>query len=187
MFDSINILASEAATQPGGDNVVKEIMTTFGVNGPLFVSQLISFLIVAFVLKKFAVGPVQQMLEQRRARIAEGEEKLKRIEQQLADSEKRTQEAIDKANEQAQRLINEAKESAAALSEKEAQKAAKEFEATLAKAKAAAKAERLEMQAGLKKEFGRLIAETTANVTGKVLTDADQKRINEEALASVEV
>jgi len=87
---------------------------------------------------------------------------------------------------QALRLISEAKESAAALSEKEAQKAAKEFEDTLEKAKAAATAERKEMQAELKKEFGRLIAETTANVTGKVLTDADQKRINEEALTSIE-
>jgi F-type H+-transporting ATPase subunit b len=186
MFNVIHILASTAPAASGEMEGFGELMTSFGVNKHLFFSQLISFLIVAFVLKKFAVGPVQQMLEQRRARIAEGEEKLKRIEQQLADSEKRTQEAIDKANEQALRLINEAKESAAALSEKEAQKAAKEFEDTLMKAKAAAKAERLEMQADLKKEFGRLIAETTANVTGKVLTDADQKRINEEALASVE-
>jgi len=42
------------------------------------------------------------------------------------------------------------------------------------------------MQTELKKEFGRLVTNTTANVTGKVLTDDDQKRINEEALASVE-
>jgi len=185
MFDSINILASEATTQQGGDNVVTEIMTTFGVNGPLFVSQLISFLIVAFVLKKFAVGPVQQMLEQRRARIAEGEEKLKRIEKQLADSEKRTQEAIDEANASAQRLINEAKESAASLSEKKAQEAIHAAQQILAKAEEAAKAERKAMTVELKQEFARLIATTTANVTGKVLTETDQKRINEEALAVV--
>ena len=42
------------------------------------------------------------------------------------------------------------------------------------------------MRAELKKEFGRLIASTTASVTGKVLNDDDKKRINEEALASVE-
>ena len=43
-----------------------------------------------------------------------------------------------------------------------------------------------ESLADLKKEFGRLVASTTAQVTGKVLTDDDQKRINEEALAKVE-
>jgi len=42
------------------------------------------------------------------------------------------------------------------------------------------------MTAELKKEFGRLVTATTATVTGKVLNDDDQKRINEEALSSVE-
>jgi F-type H+-transporting ATPase subunit b len=42
------------------------------------------------------------------------------------------------------------------------------------------------MRAELKKEFGRLVTATTAQVTGKVLTDEDQRRINEEALAKVE-
>lgn len=158
---------------------------TFGVHPALLLAQFINFVIVILVLKKFAFGPVQAMLEQRRARIAEGEEKLKRIEQQLADSEKRTQEALDEANASAQRLINEAKESAAALSEKKAQEAVASAQSILSKAEEAAKAERKAMSAELKAEFGRLVTATTANVTGKVLTDADQKRINDEALASV--
>ena len=93
---------------------------TFGVNKPFFFAQLANFIIVLIVLKKFAFTPIQNILEQRKKRIAEGEDKLKRIEQQLADSEQRTQEAIDKANADAQRLIEEAKESAASLSEKKA-------------------------------------------------------------------
>lgn len=182
-FPAILASAAQSATEQG---MVEEILTTFGVNWPLFISQVISFLIVALVLKKFAFGPVQAMLEQRRARISEGEEKLKRIETQLAESEQRTQEALDKANASAQRLIDEAKESAASLSEKKAQEAIASAQHILAKAEEAAKAERKAMTAELKSEFGRLITTTTANVTGKVLTDADQKRINEEALASVE-
>jgi len=185
MFDFVNILASSAATTAEEADVVTRIVKTFGVNTPLFTSQVISFFIVAFVLKKYAFGPVQQMLEQRRARISEGEEKLKRIEKQLADSEKRTQEAIDEANASAQRLINEAKESAASLSEKKAQEAINAAQQILAKAEEAAKAERKAMTIELKQEFGRLITSTTANVTGKLLTETDQKRINEEALAVV--
>lgn len=159
---------------------------TFGVNWPFFIAQLINFIIVIFVLKKFAFGPIQAMLEQRRKRIAEGEEKLKRIEQQLADSEKQTQEAIAKANSEAQRLIEEAKESASVLSEKKAQEAVSSAQQILAKAEEAAQAERRAMAAELKQEFGRLVAATTASVTGKVLNDDDQKRINEEVISSVE-
>ncbi|HCI92937.1 MAG TPA: ATP synthase F0 subunit B [Verrucomicrobiales bacterium] len=170
----------------GTEAAQKGFLETFGVNWPFFIAQLVNFIIVLIVLKKFAFKPIQEILEQRRSRIAEGEEKLKRIEQQLADSEERTQEAIDKANADAARLITEAKESAASLSEKKAQEAVASAQTILAKAEEAAVAERKTMQAELKKEFGRLVTSTTANVTGKVLTDDDQKRINEEALASVE-
>lgn len=162
------------------------LLETFHVSWPYFIAQLVNFIIVILVLKKFAFGPIQAMLEQRKNRIAEGEEKLKRIEQQLADSEKSTQEAIDKANADAQRLITEAQENAAVLSEKKAQEAAASAQNVLAKAQEAAKTEQTAMRAELKKEFGRLIASTTASVTGKVLNDDDKKRINEEALSSVE-
>ena len=176
-----------AASAEAGAEVAKAgFFETFGVNWPFFIAQLVNFILVIIVLKKFAFGPIQEMLEQRRKRIAEGEDKLKRIEQQLADSEQRTQEAIDKANADAQRLITEAQENASILTEKKAQEAASSAQNIIAKAQEAAKAEQGAMRAELKKEFGRLIASTTASVTGKVLNDDDKKRINEEALSSVE-
>ncbi|MBK1827908.1 F0F1 ATP synthase subunit B [Haloferula rosea] len=176
------IAASDAgaATSEGGP------LAPFGWHPWYFLAQLINFFLVIFVLKKFAFGPIQEILEQRRNRIAEGEEKLKRIERQLAESEETTAAAIAKANEDAQRLITEAKESAAALSESKAQEAVAQAQLILSKAEAAAKAERAQIASELKKEFGRLVTSTTAQVTGKVLTDDDQSRINQEALAKVE-
>ena len=162
-----------------------KILNDFGVTGPLFIAQVINLIIVLFVLKKFAFGPIQAMLEQRKNRIAEGEEKLKRIETQLAESEERTSAAIEEANATSKRLIEEAQESASALTEQKTQEAIASAQGILAKAEDAAKAERAQMQAELKSEFGRLVAATTANVTGKVLSDDDNKRINEEAVASI--
>lgn len=172
------------AAQDAG--VVETIQKTFGLNTPFFIAQVVNFLLVVFILKKFAFGPIQAMLEQRRLRIAEGEEKLKRIEKQLAESEATTAAAIAKANEDATRLIEEAKEGAAALSEQKAQEAIAQAQQILAKAEAAAQADRERISAEIKREFGRLVASATSQVTGKVLTADDQKRINEEALAKVE-
>jgi len=87
-----------AAVDAGADAAKSGLLETFRVDWPYFAAQFINFIIVILVLKKFAFGPIQAMLEQRKNRIAEGEEKLKRIEEQLADSEKATQAAIDKAN-----------------------------------------------------------------------------------------
>ncbi len=176
-------ILAQAAAEP---NAFDNIRETFGLNGPFFIAQVLNFFLVIFILKKFAFGPVQTMLEQRRARIIEGEDKLKRIETQLAESEATTTAAIAKANDEAKRLINEARDSATALSESKAQEAVAQAQQILAKAEAAAKSERQQIAAELRKEFGRLVTATTAQVTGKVLTADDQQRINQEALAKVE-
>jgi F-type H+-transporting ATPase subunit b len=178
----ITYLAAAVAEQP---EVSESVLTRF-FHLPFFIAQLLNFFLVIFILKKFAFGPIQAMLEQRRLRIAEGEEKLKRIEKQLAESEETTAAAIAKANEEAVRLINEAKDGAAAFSEQKSQEAIAQAQQILAKAEAAAKADRDRIASELKREFGRLVASTAAQVTGKVLTADDQKRINEEALAKVE-
>lgn len=167
-------------------NPASDLLEPFGVATPFFVAQIVVFVLVAILLKKFAYAPVLAMLEQRRARIAEGEENLKRIQQQLAESEQRTAEAIAKANADATRLINEAKQSASILTEQKAQEAIASAKAIITKAEQAARAEREQMVSALRKEFGRLVTTTTSQVTGKVLTAEDQRRINEEALTKVE-
>lgn len=177
----MTILAA-AATEPNPLELIKD---TFGWNGAFFAAQVVNFFLVILVLKKFAFGPIQEMLEQRRERIAAGEDKLKRIEKQLADSEETTAAAIAKANEEAIRLIAEAKQGAASFTEAKAQEAIAQAQQILVKAEAAANADRERISIELKREFGRLVASTTSQVTGKVLTDADQHRINEEALAKV--
>ena len=184
MISIFEILAAAPVVE--SESVFGEITRTFNVTWPLFISQCISFLVVAFLLKKFAFVPIQAMLEQRRARIADGENKLVLIQRQLAESEQTTAAAIAKANDEAVRMINEAKDGAAAFSEQKSQEAINQAQQILAKAEAAAKADRDRLSAELKREFGRLVAATTSQVTGKVLTLDDQKRINEDALAKVE-
>lgn len=168
------------------ENVVSELFGKFGVNWPYFIASCLNFLLVIWVLRKYAFGPIQQMLEQRRERIAEGEQKLKLIEKQLAESEATTAAAIAKASEDALRMVNEAKQGAAAFSEQKAQEAIAQAQQILSKAEAAARADRDRLSLELKREFGRLVASTTAQVAGKILTPDDQRRLNEDALAKVE-
>ena len=170
----------------GADHAKSGLFETFGVTWPFFIAQLINFILVLFVLKKYAFGPIVQLLEQRKQRIADGEAKLKEIEKQLAESEKHTTEAIAKANADAKRLIEEAKASASALTEAKAQEAVASAQAIIAKAEAAAKAERAQIAADLKREFGRLVANTAQQATVGKLNQDQLRNINDEALARVE-
>ena len=69
---------------------------------------------------------------------------------------------------------------AARVREQETQKAIASAEQIVTKAREAAAMERAQMLAELKREVGRLVVQTTATVTGKVLTAEDQRRLADE-------
>ena len=146
---------------------------------------MISFAIVAFLLRRFAYKPILAVLEDRRRKIEEGQLNAEKIRKELAEAEKRYQEIVAKANADAQRMIDEARESSAHLAERKQQEAIAAAEQILAKAKEAAALEHERQMQTLKRELGRLVVDTTAKVTGKVLTAEDQKRLQEEAARQV--
>ena len=159
----------------------KETAGTFGWNPWLFFSQVISFTIVALLLRRFAYKPILGVLEERRQRIAEGLLNAEKIKKQLAEAEQRYAEILAKANADAQRMIDEARESSAHLADRKEQEAIAAAEQIVAKAREASAIEHERTMAELKRELGRLVVDTTAKVTGKVLTAEDQRRLQEEA------
>ena len=167
-----------AAAGADGD---KNMLETFGVNGPLFFSQLIAFIIVAFLLKKFAYKPVLDMLEQRKARISEAEVNAEKIKSELAATESARDKILEEARTEANKLIDETRSAAAELREAKTQEAISSAEAIIAKAQEASSAEHDKLMAELKQEVGRLVVETTCKVTGKVLSPEDQRRLIEDA------
>src|SRR2546425_12776073 len=174
-----------AASSGGITDILRDTAETFGWNWKLFLSQVISFCIVAYLLQRFAYKPILAVLEERRRTIEEGQLNAEKIRKQLAEAEKRYQEILAKANADAQRMIDEARESAAHLSERKQREAITAGEQILAKAKEAAALEHERQMQTLKRELGRLVVDTTAKVTGKVLTNEDQKRLQEEAARQV--
>jgi F-type H+-transporting ATPase subunit b len=169
----------------GFTEMLRDTADTFGWNWQLFLSQVISFSIVAILLRKFAYKPILAILEDRRRKIEEGQLNAEKIRKELAEAEKRYQEIVGKANADAQRMIDEARESSAHLADRKQQEAIAAAEQIVAKAKEAAALEHDRQMQNLKRELGRLVIDTTAKVTGKVLTPDDQKRLQEEAARQV--
>jgi len=170
-----------AAASGGFTDVVRETAETFGWNWQLFLSQVISFCIVAFLLRRFAYKPILAVLAERRQKIEEGELNAEKIKKELAEAEKRYQEILGKANADAQRMIDEARQSSANLAERKQQEAVAAAEQIIAKAREASAIEHERQMESLKRELGRLVVETTSKVTGKVLNSEDQRRLQEEA------
>ena len=172
-----------AQADAGGQ--IEQIARTFGVDKAHLASQIISFGIVCVLLYFFAYKRVLAMLEERRQRIAEGLANAEKIKAELARTEAQRLEVLSQANTQATKLIEEARAAAARVQEQETQKAIAAAEQIIAKAREAAAADHARMLAELKREVGRLVVQTTATVTGKLLTPDDQRRLAEETAKQV--
>ena len=163
-----------------GGGQIEQIATTFGVDWAHLISQMISFSIVCALLYWLAYKPVLKMLANRRELIAQGLANSEKIEAELAKTEAQRQEVIARANVESTRLIEEARAAAAQLREQEAQKATSAAEQIIGKAREAAAQDHTRLLAELKRDVGRLVVKTTANITGKILTAEDQQRLAEE-------
>jgi F-type H+-transporting ATPase subunit b len=171
-----------AAAAPAADlGPLDQIKQQFGLNGWALLSQIISFSIVAFVLYRFAYHPILNVLEARRKTIADSLKNAEQIKTQLAEAKKTSEEIIGKASADANKMIEEARAAAKQVGERESQRAVAQAADIIQKAREAGEAEQKRLMAELKKELSRLIVDTTAKVTGKVLTAADQRKITEEA------
>jgi F-type H+-transporting ATPase subunit b len=167
------------ADQSGGGQL-EQIARTFGVDWQHLIAQIVSFCIVCFLLYRFAYRPVLAILEKRRQQIAEGLSNAENIKAELARTETRRQEKMAEVDAQATKMIEEARAAAKRVQEMETQKAIAAAEQILVKAREAAERDHDRMLADLKREVGRLVVQTTATVTGKVLTPEDQQRLTEE-------
>src|SRR5438093_12691259 len=145
-----------AASSGGITDILRDTAETFGWNWKLFLSQVISFCIVAYLLQRFAYKPILALLEERRRKIEEGQINAEKIKKELAEAEKRYQEIVAKANADGQKMIDEARESAAHLSERKQQEAITAAEQIIANAREAAALEHNSTMESMKQRLGPL-------------------------------
>lgn len=81
-----------------------EIFSTLGLEGKVFLAQLINFLIVVFILKKILYKPMQKMLNERKSKIEKG----------LQDAED-ARIALENAGEERKKILSAAKSDADVL------------------------------------------------------------------------
>jgi F-type H+-transporting ATPase subunit b len=172
LFASISSDLMETASSVG---------KTFGFSTWAFVAQVLSFSIVCAALYKYAYHPILALLEERRRKIEFSYKEAAAIKVQVADAERRASEIVVQASSGAHKIVEEAKVAAQQFQDKQMQQAKLDAEALIAKAREATQRDYDRMLAELRGEVARLVVETTAKVSGKVLTDADQRRLVEEA------
>jgi F-type H+-transporting ATPase subunit b len=170
------ILAAAAAA--AGEPSIPE---RFGLEPKYIVMQVISFLIVLFVLYKFGIKPVTATMEERNRKIESGIRHAEEMQAKLEAAQQESAAIVKKANLEASRIVEDARKTAKDFLDRQTQEATVKASDVLAKAQQAIELEHRKMLADARTEIARLVVTTTERVLAKRLTDSDRAAYNETA------
>lgn len=133
------------------------------------ISQIIAFLIMLWILKRFAWKPLLTVMDERQEKIRNEFATIEQQKQEAKSLHKSYEEKIANIQHVAKKLgqeeVNKAREVGREI-EEEGQKRAREM---MLKAKSAAEEEKIKAQEELKKELVNLVIASTEAVLGKQL------------------
>lgn len=151
-----------------------------GINAWAFLSQLVSFLIVLYILWRWVLPLFLSTLDKRQAQIREGIENAEKARRDLADATRQAEQIIADARRQAQETIERATRNAEQVShqiEEEARARAEQIsQQQIARVRQEANRARIE----LSRDVVNLSIEAASKVIGKSVDSKDNRRLVEE-------
>jgi len=162
-----------------------EILNQFGINPILLAAQVVNFLILLFILKKFMYKPLLKVLDQRKKTIEDSLKNAQEIERRLLQTEEDRDKILAKASQEAQKIADETKKELTLMREEDRQKAKDESEQIIKKAQEAARLESEKVLSEAKTEIIGLVMTVFQKVTGKVVTKEDQRKIIEKEIRNL--
>lgn len=162
-----------------------ELFTKLGINGALLISQIVNFVLLILLLKKFAYTPVLKTLKDRSDKIEKSLADAKRIEEELKNTEETKITEIKKAKEEAQKIIKDAYDTAQTNTEKAVEETRKKTQDIVNKAKAEIQDEKEKSVKEAEKEIADLAIRIAEKIIKKNLDAETEKRLAEETLSKI--
>jgi len=176
---NLTMFAAEAA-EAGAEAHSSGGILGFSVSA--FVIQLITFLFVFLILKKFAFGPIVKMLEKRRQTIEDGVMLGEKMEKRMAKLETEADDVIREARHDADRIIANAHKETRELLREAEQSAKKKSDALVAEAGVRIDEDADRARRSLEKDLVGLVSEATEAVVHEKVDAKKDAEIVEKAL-----
>jgi F-type H+-transporting ATPase subunit b len=175
----LELLAQAAETEDSGSGLIEVVPG-------LMIWTLICFAIAFFVLRKFAFGPIQRTIDERRDRIRKAVEEADNAREEARKLLEQHRALIGEAKGEAAEIMADARKVADAQIERVRAEAEEERQRRLEETKRQIDAETKRSLDLIRVEVADLTLQATARVTGKVLDAEDQRRLIDEAIAELD-
>ena len=152
----------------------------------LMIWTLVAFGITFFVLRRFAFGPIQRTIDERRTRIQRAIEEADRARAEARDLLEQHRQLIGQAKSEAAEILADARRVGDAQIERVKQEAEADRQRRLEETRRQIDTETKRSIDQIRMEVADLTLEATARVTGKILDAEDQRRLIDEAIAELD-
>jgi F-type H+-transporting ATPase subunit b len=152
----------------------------------LMIWTIVAFLVTLFVLKRYAFGPIQKTIDERRERIRRA---LEEADHARAEARRMLEEhraLLGQARGQAEEILAEARRTREAMERRMREETESERQRRLEETRREIQAETQRALEQIRTEVAELTLVAASKVTGKILDPADHRRLNEEAIQTLD-
>lgn len=165
---------------------MEELIHKLGIDWKLLLANAVTFLIVLWVLRKYAFGPILKILDQRREMAAKTVAEKKAAAEALAGADAQHHEIIRDARSQAGQILVEARGQAEVMKHRLLEEAKLSAEKVMAEMKADIKRERAAMMADAKRELADIVTAAAGSLLENHAGQVFDAKAAEAALREVE-
>lgn len=163
-----------------------EIIKNFGVDPLLLSAQIINFLIILFILKKFAFRPILEILRKRESIIKEGLSDAEEGRRILEDAKEKEKIILKNAGINAEKIINDAKFEALEAAREIQDKSKKDAENILKNAREQLEIDYKDAEKKLALKTGRTAVRFLENSLKNLFGNEKQKELMQIAINKME-
>jgi F-type H+-transporting ATPase subunit b len=155
-------------------------------NPGLMIWTIVCFAIAFFVLRKFAFGPIQRVIDERRQRILDALEEAERSREEARRLIEEHRALLGQARTDAEEILAEGRKVAESQRERMKEETEAERQRRLEETSRQIEAETRRALEQIRAEVADLTLLATAKVTGKALDEADHRRLIDEAISELD-
>jgi F-type H+-transporting ATPase subunit b len=138
-----------------------------------FIWTLVAFVIVLFLLKKFAWKPILKSLNERESNISTAIASAEKVKAEMAQLQSENENLLAKAREERGQMLKEARETKDKIINEAKEQAKTEANKIIAEAQAAINAQKMAALTDVKNQVGKLVIEVSEKVLRKELVNKE--------------
>jgi F-type H+-transporting ATPase subunit b len=161
---------------------MEDLPVKLGINGPVLLTQIVTFIILLVILRFVAYKPLMRMLDERSNRVKESMEQAEAVKEQSEHAEEEVKKQLEQASREGQERVARAVKAGEDVKKKAQEDAKQEAEALVSRARAEIQRERDDAINEVRREFADLTVLAAGKVIDKSLDKKDHRELIDKVL-----